>query len=87
MLKTAAVSAAIVLTAVASAALAGNSGQDLSQIERGLYLAAAGDCASGQDFAGGLPVETPFGNVVAPNITPDPETGIGCGATTISSAR
>ena len=45
MLKTAAVSAAIVLTAVASAALAGNSGQDLSQIERGLYLAAAGDCA------------------------------------------
>ena len=28
-------------------------------------------------FAGGRPIETPFGNIVAPNITPDLETGIG----------
>src|SRR5262249_53172730 len=26
---------------------------------------------------GGRAIETPFGNIVAPNITPDPETGIG----------
>lgn len=71
------------VAAVAGAALAGNTGQDFPQIERGRYLAAAGDCAGchtepgGKDFAGGLPIETPFGRVVAPNITPDSETGIG----------
>ena len=32
---------------------------------------------SGHDFAGGRPIETPFGKLVAPNITPDPTTGIG----------
>ena len=32
---------------------------------------------SGQPFAGGRPIETPFGVVVGANITPDPETGIG----------
>jgi mono/diheme cytochrome c family protein len=32
---------------------------------------------SNRPFAGGRPIETPFGNIVAPNITPDPETGIG----------
>ena len=56
--------------------------QDFSQIERGRYLTDAGDCFSchtvphGQPFAGGRPVETPFGNVLAPNITPDRDTGI-----------
>jgi mono/diheme cytochrome c family protein len=75
--------AAAVVTTTAGVALAGNTGQDFSQIERGRYLAAAGDCAGchtkpgGKDFAGGLPVETPFGNVLAPNITPEKETGIG----------
>ncbi len=49
----------------------------------GKYLATLGDCAAchtalgGQPFAGGLPVQTPFGVVVSPNITPDPQTGIG----------
>jgi mono/diheme cytochrome c family protein len=58
--------------------------QDFAQIERGHYLTVAGDCAachtvagSGHDFAGGRPIETPFGRLIAPNITPDPETGIG----------
>ena len=58
--------------------------QDFGQIERGRYLAIAGDCASchtvpgsGQPFAGGRPIETPFGTVVGANITPDSETGIG----------
>jgi len=46
-------------------------------------LAAIGNCASchtargGRDFAGGVPVPTPFGTVYSSNITPDGETGIG----------
>jgi mono/diheme cytochrome c family protein len=58
--------------------------QNFGQIERGRYLAIAGDCASchtapgsGQPYAGGRPIETPFGVVVGANITPDLETGIG----------
>jgi mono/diheme cytochrome c family protein len=60
-----------------------NGGQEFSQIERGRYLTAMGDCvachtaADGKPFAGGRMVETPFGALVAPNITPDPATGIG----------
>jgi mono/diheme cytochrome c family protein len=52
-------------------------------IERGAYLARAGNCmgchstAGAAEFAGGRGVETPFGTVFAPNITPDPTTGIG----------
>ncbi|MFZ2104765.1 MAG: cytochrome c [Roseiarcus sp.] len=58
-------------------------GQDFAQIERGRYLTATADCGSchttpgGAPFAGGRPIETPFGNILAPNITPDAETGIG----------
>lgn len=54
-----------------------------SQIEHGRYLTRAGDCASchtapgGKPFAGGLPIATPFGVIYSPNITPDPDTGIG----------
>jgi mono/diheme cytochrome c family protein len=50
---------------------------------RGEYLAAAGDCRSchtmkgGKPYAGGRPIQTPFGTLYTPNITPDPETGIG----------
>ena len=58
--------------------------QNFGQIERGRYLAIAGDCSSchtapgsGQPYAGGRSIETPFGVVVGANITPDLETGIG----------
>ncbi|WP_454630737.1 c-type cytochrome [Bradyrhizobium cenepequi] len=58
--------------------------QEFTQIERGRYLTVLSDCASchtvpgsNRPFAGGRSIETPFGNIVAPNITPDPETGIG----------
>ncbi|MBV9741124.1 MAG: cytochrome c, partial [Hyphomicrobiales bacterium] len=58
--------------------------QDFSKLERGRYLTTLADCAAchrdpiqGRDFAGGRPIETPFGNVLAPNITPDRVTGIG----------
>ena len=52
-------------------------------LSRGEYLARAGDCVAchtargGQQFAGGLPMPTPFGTIYTPNITPDTETGIG----------
>jgi mono/diheme cytochrome c family protein len=52
-------------------------------IARGEYLAQAADCTSchtvpgGEPFAGGVAFRLPFGTIYAPNITPDPETGIG----------
>ena len=68
-------------SAVAAAAI---DVQDFQQIERGRYLTIVGDCAachtlpgSGHDLAGGRAIETPFGALIAPNITPDPLTGIG----------
>lgn len=57
--------------------------QSFDRVERGRYLAVLSDCAGchtapgGKPFAGGLPLETPFGAIVAPNITPDAATGIG----------
>ena len=58
--------------------------QDFAEIERGRYLTEVADCtachtdpADNRPFAGGRPVETPFGTVLAANITPDEQTGIG----------
>jgi mono/diheme cytochrome c family protein len=57
--------------------------RDPALIARGEYLAAVGDCAAchtrkgGVRYAGGRSLATPFGNVPAPNITPDPDTGLG----------
>ncbi len=72
------------LRVAAAAASPTDSGQNFAQIERGRYLTAAADCAAchttqGQDapFSGGRPIETPFGIVLAANITPDRATGIG----------
>ncbi len=54
-----------------------------SMVERGRYLAEAGDCAAchtapgGQPFAGARAVPTPFGTIYSTNITPDKKTGIG----------
>ncbi|MGN6551865.1 MAG: c-type cytochrome [Pararhizobium sp.] len=56
---------------------------EFAQQQRGRYLVNAGDCfachtaENGKPFAGGRPIETPFGTIYSPNITPDPETGIG----------
>lgn len=60
-------------------------GEKAKLIQRGEYLAKMGDCIAchtdtknnGKPFAGGLPIETPYGELVSPNITPDQETGIG----------
>jgi mono/diheme cytochrome c family protein len=56
---------------------------DPAIVARGEKLAHLGNCAGchtaqgGRPFAGGRPLETPFGTVFTTNITPDPETGIG----------
>ncbi|WP_027785960.1 MULTISPECIES: cytochrome c [Burkholderia] len=56
---------------------------DAATLARGRYLALAGDCAACHDaadhtpYAGGQPVNSPFGPIYAPNITPDPTHGIG----------
>jgi len=55
------------------------------QIKHGEYLVKMADCftchtneaANGKAFSGGLKLNTPFGSLYAPNITPDKETGIG----------
>ena len=60
-----------------------SSGLATSEVERGRYLARLGDCAGchtadgGKPFAGGVPIDTGFGPIFAPNITPDRDTGIG----------
>lgn len=58
---------------------------DEAAITRGAYLALAADCGAchtdkknqGAPFAGGPPLETPFGTFYGPNITSDKATGIG----------
>jgi mono/diheme cytochrome c family protein len=52
-------------------------------IAKGQYLARAGDCIAchtipdGTLFAGNRSMPTPFGTLYSPNITPDPQNGIG----------
>ena len=56
---------------------------DAALVKRGRELAAIGNCNNchtvqgARNFAGGLPVPTPFGTIFSSNITPDAETGIG----------
>jgi mono/diheme cytochrome c family protein len=57
--------------------------QPIGAVGMGEYLAHAADCVAchtipgGKLFAGGRPMPTPFGTLYSPNVTPDPETGIG----------
>jgi mono/diheme cytochrome c family protein len=75
--------AATCLFLAAGSSQAGPDPQAFAQIENGRYLATAGDCVAchtapgGKPFAGGLRIETPFGVLVSPNLTPDRATGIG----------
>jgi len=57
---------------------------DPADISRGAYLARVGDCIAchtagpqSPPFAGGLPINSPFGIIYSTNITPDPDNGIG----------
>ncbi len=69
-------------TACAAMTLIASAG-DFAQVERGKYLAAAGDCESchtdqgGARYAGGRAIPTPFGVIYSRNITPDRADGIG----------
>lgn len=66
-----------------TAAAAGKPSVAAAAIERGKYLADAGNCFSchtraGQaPFSGGVPFTTPVGTIHSTNITPDVATGIG----------
>lgn len=57
--------------------------RDTTLIAQGAYLSKVGDCAGchtaqgGAAYAGGRSIATPFGDIPAPNITPDTETGLG----------
>src|SRR5581483_8509205 len=65
----------------APAACAGE--QSFALVRRGKALVDAADCIachtadSKKPFAGGRSIETPFGNIYSPNITPARDTGIG----------
>jgi mono/diheme cytochrome c family protein/uncharacterized membrane protein YphA (DoxX/SURF4 family) len=75
--------AALVAALLAPCAVRAVDLQSYDLVERGRYLATAADCAAchtkpgGAPFAGGVALETPFGTLVGPNITPDPDAGIG----------
>jgi len=70
---------------LAALALAAGTARADAQVERGAYLATAAGCVTchtedvegAAPFAGGRALASPFGTFYAPNITPDPETGIG----------
>ncbi|UPK32451.1 cytochrome c [Bradyrhizobium sp. 186] len=65
----------------ASAAMASEPSPEL--VAYGKALVEAGDCAGchtadpAKPFAGGKRIDTPFGAIYAPNLTPDRDTGIG----------
>jgi mono/diheme cytochrome c family protein len=75
--------AGVLALAIASWSCAISAGAQQTQVQRGEYLARAGDCISchtaqgGEPYAGGLRLDTPFGYMLSSNITPDPATGIG----------
>lgn len=52
-------------------------------VARGAYLVRVGNCMAchtergGTPFAGGRPIETPFGTVYSTNLTPHPQAGLG----------
>jgi len=56
---------------------------DRTLLQRGEYIAKAGDCAGchtavkGRPYAGGLGLASPFGTIMSSNITPDRQHGIG----------
>lgn len=74
---------AVAENAVADATTARRAVDGTTLVARGAYLIRAGDCQGchtargGQPFAGGRAIETPFGAVVSPNLTPDLQTGLG----------
>jgi mono/diheme cytochrome c family protein len=77
------VAVALVAVLIATYSMAQVAPVSQELMKHGAYLARAGDCIAchtaqeGQQFAGGLPLNTPIGVIYSTNITPDLETGIG----------
>lgn len=75
--------AAILLIPTATRAATEIPDPDKDVVAYGKYMAEAADCMpchtvpGGPAFAGGRPIDTPFGTIYSPNITPDRKTGIG----------
>ncbi|MEO6921775.1 MAG: cytochrome c [Collimonas sp.] len=67
----------------ASSAPATAAADPAAQIVRGAYLVRTGDCIAchtargGKELVGGRAIQTPFGAIYSPNLTPDKDTGIG----------
>lgn len=67
----------------AVAATAPAAASSSTEVQRGHYLAVAGDCEAchtapgGKPLAGGLPIATPVGPIFSTNITPSKQNGIG----------
>src|SRR3954469_13539991 len=80
-----AVRAILACLLLCSAFVAGEGRAEFSAetIARGKALTIAGDCASchttdpARPFAGGKRIDTPFGAIYSPNLTPDRDTGLG----------
>jgi mono/diheme cytochrome c family protein len=79
----AALSFALLPTTTRTISAAAATEQDAAMVEKGHYLATAGDCiachtgADRQPFAGGLAIASPVGIIYSSNISPDRDTGIG----------
>ncbi len=75
--------AALALASLHAGAATATGSADAELVQRGQYLATAGDCVAchtapgGQPMAGGLALSTPLGPVVSTNITPSKTHGIG----------
>lgn len=75
--------AALLCLTAGAATAATTSAPQATEVQRGHYLAVAGDCEAchtapgGKPFAGGLPVATPIGPIYSTNITPSRTDGIG----------
>lgn len=75
--------ASLSLGALAADPAAATPSSATSEVERGRYLATAGDCiachtaAGGQSMAGGLALASPLGPIYSTNITPSKTHGIG----------
>jgi mono/diheme cytochrome c family protein len=75
----------LLLAGLVSGVLRAETGADPDLLERGRYLVHAGGCITchtadepgAVPLAGGRAIASPYGTFWSPNITPDPETGIG----------
>jgi mono/diheme cytochrome c family protein len=81
-IPSASLAAALLCTAFALGGAQAESSDD-ETIALGKALTIAGDCANchtadpSKPFAGGKRIDTPFGGIYTPNLTPDRETGLG----------